>query len=145
MIAFWITEALPHAITSFIPIALFPLLGVMVNILKKYQIRQPKVFFIQDTVEICKLYAHETVFTFLGSLIIASSIEQCNLHKRIALKILCHVKCSHRRLLESIYSKVHLTWFNFHFKVNFCIDVSHNVHFHVDAKFYCRSNDVSYL
>lgn len=31
MIIFWATEALPHPVTSLIPIGLFPLLGVKVN------------------------------------------------------------------------------------------------------------------
>lgn len=31
MIIFWATEALPHPVTSLLPIALFPLLGLGVN------------------------------------------------------------------------------------------------------------------
>ncbi|XP_037030347.1 protein I'm not dead yet-like [Bradysia coprophila] len=80
MAVFWITEAIPFAITSLMPIGLLPMLG------------------ITSTADVCKFYGHETVFTFLASLIIASSEEAFSLRKRIALKILANVKGYHRRL-----------------------------------------------
>lgn len=73
---YWMTEALPLAASSLLPILLLPLLGVM------------------DTSKVCKAYINETSVMFLGSLIVALSVEYCNLHKRIALKVLLTVGAS---------------------------------------------------
>ena len=70
MTIWWVTEAIPIYITGLIPIIVFPLFNI---------------FEIQD---ISNSYAHPLVLLFLGGFIIASAMESCGLHKRIALNIL---------------------------------------------------------
>ncbi|WKZ68713.1 MAG: SLC13 family permease [Melioribacteraceae bacterium] len=70
MAVWWITEAIPLAATALIPIALFPLLGVL------------------NGEETATSYINSTIFLFLGGFLIALAMEKWNLHKRIALKII---------------------------------------------------------
>lgn len=42
-------------------------------------------------------YFKETMLMFIGGMIIALSVEYCNLHKRIALKVISVIGCSLRR------------------------------------------------
>ena len=70
MTIWWITEAIPIYFTGVIPLVLFPILNTY------------------DLTLVASSYAHPLVLLFLGGFIIASSMEACGLHKRIALKIL---------------------------------------------------------
>ena len=70
MAAFWITEALPLAVTSLLPVVLFPLLGIM------------------DGKAVSGLYFNHIIFLFIGGFMVALAMERWNLHKRIALKVL---------------------------------------------------------
>ncbi|KAG4075636.1 hypothetical protein HA402_003461 [Bradysia odoriphaga] len=94
MAVFWTTEVIPLAITSLMPIGLFPMLGITVKVAREIISISTCISILlnQSTADICKLYGHEAVFTFLASLIIASSKEAFSLRKRIALKILANVK-----------------------------------------------------
>lgn len=70
MATFWCTEALPLAVTAMLPVCLFPTLGIL------------------SSKKVCPQYFLETNFLFLSGLVMASSIEECGLHRRIALKVL---------------------------------------------------------
>ena len=70
MTIWWVTEAIPIYFTGIIPLILFP------------------IFNIFDLKLIASSYAHPLVLLFLGGFIIASAMEACGLHKRIALNIL---------------------------------------------------------
>ena len=67
MAIWWISLAVPIAITSLIPIIAFPLLGVM------------------KSGQVVKFYANNNIYLFLGGFIIALAIERWNLHRRMAL------------------------------------------------------------
>jgi sodium-dependent dicarboxylate transporter 2/3/5 len=70
MAIWWISEAIPIAATSLLPVALLPLLGVM------------------PIAEAAAPYANPLVFLFLGGFVIAQAIQRWGLHRRIALVIL---------------------------------------------------------
>ncbi len=63
----WLTEAIPIAATSLLPIVLLPLTGGL------------------DLVKTTASYGHKMIFLYLGGFVIALAIEKWNLHKRIAL------------------------------------------------------------
>lgn len=70
MIIWWISEAVSIPVTSLLPLALFPLIGIM------------------DISEVSKNYANPIVYLFFGGFVIALALEKVQLHKRIALSIL---------------------------------------------------------
>ncbi|XP_039754088.1 protein I'm not dead yet-like [Pararge aegeria] len=78
---FWVTECIPLAVTSFLPVIIFPLTGIL------------------STGDVCKCYVNDSMLMFVGSLILAYSVEQCGLHERLAYIAIRSIGYSHIRLL----------------------------------------------
>lgn len=81
MAIWWMSEAVPLAITSLLPVVLFPMLGIMSG----------------KTVSVT--YFNDIIFLFVGGFLVALAIQRWNLHKRIALKILTLVGSSPARIM----------------------------------------------
>ncbi len=81
MAMWWVTEVIPLAITSLLPIVLFPALGIM------------------DGKAVSATYFNHVIFLFIGGFLVALAIQKWNLHKRIALNILRIVGSSPGRIL----------------------------------------------
>ncbi|RCN36766.1 hypothetical protein ANCCAN_17363 [Ancylostoma caninum] len=71
--SFWIAEVVPIGIISLLPVFLFPVLG------------------ISSAKEICLVYFKDSIVLFICTLSMALAVEETNLHRRIALKLLCKV------------------------------------------------------
>jgi sodium-dependent dicarboxylate transporter 2/3/5 len=69
MAIWWATEAIPVAITAFLPLVALPILDV------------------GPVREIAAPYAHPIIYLFFGGFVIALAIERCGLHRRIALGV----------------------------------------------------------
>ena len=70
MATWWITEAIPIPATALLPLILFPLLRVA------------------TIAETTAPYANPVIYLFLGGFLIATALESCGLHKRLAIAIL---------------------------------------------------------
>ncbi len=81
MAGLWMTQAIPLAATSLIPLALFPLLG------------------IQSAKETSKAFVEDSLFLYIGGMIIALGIERWHLHRRMALHIVSLVGVSPKRMV----------------------------------------------
>lgn len=81
MAVWWITEAVPIAVTALLPIVLFPLTGGL------------------DLETTTAAYGHRYVFLFLGGFLIAMTIEKWNLHRRIALSTIALIGSNVRMII----------------------------------------------
>lgn len=81
MAGLWVTQAVPLAATSLLPLALFPFFG------------------IQTAEETSKAFVEDVLFLYIGGMILALGIERWNLHRRIALNIVSIVGVSPRRMV----------------------------------------------
>lgn len=81
MATWWMCESLPIPATSLLPIALFPLMGIMA------------------TGKATAPYASHLIYLFMGGFIIALSMQRWNLHRRIAMNIVKVVGFSPSRLI----------------------------------------------
>jgi sodium-dependent dicarboxylate transporter 2/3/5 len=77
----WITEAIPIAVTALLPLVLFPLSGGL------------------DLPTTSGSFGHKYVFLYMGGFIIAIAIEKWNLHKRIALNIINFIGSDIRKII----------------------------------------------
>lgn len=77
----WITEAIPIAVTALLPIVLFPLSGGL------------------DLSATSGSFGHKYVFLYMGGFIIAIAIEKWNLHRRIALNIINLIGSDVRKII----------------------------------------------
>lgn len=81
MAIWWVTEAIPIPATALIPVALFPILGIL-NVDKA-----------------AAPYANPIIALFLGGFLLAQSMQQWMLHRRIALGVLSLVGARPDRLV----------------------------------------------
>jgi sodium-dependent dicarboxylate transporter 2/3/5 len=70
MAVWWISESVPIAITAFLPLVLFPLMGIL------------------KIDEVGAAYGDPVIFLFISCFMLATAIERWNLHRRIALNII---------------------------------------------------------
>lgn len=96
MAIWWISETVPLAVTSLLPLVLFPLLG------------------IASTAATAMHYGKEIIFLFLGGFLLALGIERSGLHRRAALWIMARVGTAPPRLLLGVLlsSAVLSMWIN---------------------------------
>jgi len=81
VVIWWLTDIVPMAITSLMPLVLFPILGVLpIKAVSDY-------------------YANPIIFLFIGGFIIALAMEKWDLHKRIALNIIKVAGTNQRQIL----------------------------------------------
>lgn len=81
MAVWWMTEALPIAATSLLPLLLLPLLGVA------------------PIAGAAAPYANPLIFLFLGGFLIALAMERSGLHRRLALTIIRRVGTAPSRIV----------------------------------------------
>ncbi|MFQ5507816.1 MAG: SLC13 family permease [Leptospirillia bacterium] len=81
MAIWWISEAVPIYVTALLPIALFPLLGIL------------------KAGNLASAYGHHFIYMFMGGFMLARTIERWNLHERIALHIVRIIGVSPSRLI----------------------------------------------
>jgi sodium-dependent dicarboxylate transporter 2/3/5 len=84
MAVWWMTEALPLAVTALVPLVLFPLLG-----LRGIEATAPS-------------YAHPLVFLFLGGFLLARAMHVWALDRRLALAVLRLSGTSPRRVIAGL-------------------------------------------
>jgi len=81
MAIWWMTEVIPLAVTALLPVALFPLLGIMKG------------------KAVAATYFNHLIFLFIGGFLIALAMEKWHLHRRIALRLLLWIGLSPARIL----------------------------------------------
>lgn len=87
MAIWWLTEAVPIALTACVPLVLYPTLGV-------YGKGLPG-----DIARAAEPFSDAYIFLFMGGMIIGAAMEQWNLHRRVALHIMRAIGTQPKRLL----------------------------------------------
>ena len=86
MAVFWVTDAVPVAVASLIPVAVLPVFGIM------------------STDAVSRSYMSATSMMFVGGLMVALAVEYCDLHRRLALRVLLAVGTSPRMIMLGFMS-----------------------------------------
>lgn len=81
MAIWWATEAIPVAVTALLPLALFPIIGIV------------------SFKEAALPYANPNIYLFLGGFMLALAIERSGLHKRMALHMIIGAGSSGPKLI----------------------------------------------
>ena len=81
MATWWITEAVPVAVTSLLPLVLVPFAG------------------IAPMADVAENYGRPTIFLFLGGFLLALGLQASGVHRRLALRIVATVGSRPRRLV----------------------------------------------
>jgi len=81
MAIWWMTEAVPLAVTAILPLPLLPLLGVM------------------SVERAAAPFANPVIFLFMGGFMLAQALQRWDLHRRMAFGIIDRVGSSPRRLV----------------------------------------------
>lgn len=84
MAIWWMTEALPLAVTAMLPLILFPVLG------------------IRDIEATSPSYAHPLIFLFLGGFLLARAMSVWGLDIRLAMSVLKRSGSNPRRVIAAI-------------------------------------------
>lgn len=81
MATWWVTEAVPIAVTALVPLVLYPGLSVI------------------EMTQTAAPYADPNVFLFMGGFMIAMAMEKWGLHRRLGLHVIAWVGGGPRRML----------------------------------------------
>jgi sodium-dependent dicarboxylate transporter 2/3/5 len=81
MVMWWMTESIPISATALLPLVLIPVLG------------------IGSISQASSPYGNPVIFLFLGGFLLATALERCGLHKRIAYSIVSLIGMSPNRLM----------------------------------------------
>lgn len=81
MAAWWMSEAIPIAVTALLPLVLFPMLG------------------IAEIGDFSGQYTAPTIFLFMGGFLLALAMQRWNLHRRVALWVLVAMGSSPKLLV----------------------------------------------
>ena len=90
MACWWMTDAIPIPATSLLPIALFPLMGVM------------------SAKNVCSSYGDDILYLFMGGFFLAVTMERWNLQRRVALHTIRFVGASPDKIVLGFMVA---TWF----------------------------------
>lgn len=81
MAAWWVTEAVPLAITALLPLIIFPIAQII------------------PFDEIASPFASPTIFLFMGGFILALGLQRWNLHRRLALHVILLVGTKPKQMI----------------------------------------------
>jgi sodium-dependent dicarboxylate transporter 2/3/5 len=81
IVTWWVTEAMPIAVASLLPLVLFPMSGLM------------------ELKQVSQCYGEPIIFLFLGGFCLAIAIEKWHLHQHFSLRLLLAFGQSKRRVL----------------------------------------------
>ncbi len=81
MAIWWVSEALPIAAVSILPLVLFPAFGIM------------------SSSEVSSQYGHRLIFLFMSGFLIAVAMQKWKLHRRIALYIIKAIGTGPKRII----------------------------------------------